>query len=359
MKEAQQPKLRVLSLNGGGVRGLYTISVLAEFERILAKDDESYSIAEHFDLIAGTSIGGLIALGLADGKTARELESKVREHASTIFPPRRYLPKFLWNICKGCRAVLGNRYNGDNIGKAVVDIVGKERTVRDLQRRILIPTVNVSTGKPLFVKTCHNPRFTRDDRLRLVDVARATSAAPTYFEPHYIEELNAYFVDGGLVANNPSYVAYHEAVTDLKEEFDIESEGQIYVLNIGTMASEFCINPEQIKSWVPGYFRLWGLGSTLVETVMNGNQWMHHFMTARALSAVNHVMLDDVVPDQQASIITLDNSRPEALNALAARGKQKATEAMADIGLNLREKFFSEKAPKFVHPEDKDHVNPA
>ncbi|MEZ8891451.1 CBASS cGAMP-activated phospholipase [Vibrio sp. 10N.286.45.C10] len=359
MKEAQQSKLRILSLNGGGVRGLYTISVLAEFEHILAEGDESYSIAEHFDLIAGTSIGGLLALGLADGKTARELESKMREHASTIFPSRKYLPKFLWEAWKGCRAVFGNRYNGDNISKAVVDIVGADRKIRHLQRRILIPTVNVTTGKPLFVKTCHNPRFTRDDRLHLVDIARATSAAPTYFEPHYIEELNAYFVDGGLVANNPSYVAYHEAVTDLKEEFDIQSEDQIYVLNVGTMASEFCINPELIKSWIPGYFRLWGLGSTLVETVMNGNQWMHHFMTARALSKNNHVMLDDVVPDQQASIITLDNSRREALNVLAARGKQKATEAIADVNLNLRGKFFSDKAPKFVHPEDKKHANPA
>ncbi len=359
MEEAQEPKLRILSLNGGGVRGLYTISVLAEFERVLAKGDESYSIAEHFDLIAGTSIGGLLALGLADGMTARGLESKMWKHAATIFPPRKYLPKFLWGAWKGCRAAFGNRYNGDNISKAVEDIVGKERKIRHLQRRILIPTVNVSTGKPLFVKTCHNPRFTRDDRLHLVDVARATSAAPTYFEPHYIEALNAYFVDGGLVANNPSYVAYHEAVTDLKEEFEIKTEDQIYVLNVGTMASEFCLNPELIKSWIPGYFRLWGLGSTLVETVMNGNQWMHHFMTARALSKENHVMLDDVVPDQQASIITLDNSRPEALNVLVARGKQKATEALGDVDLNLREKFFNDKAPKFVHPEDKEHANPA
>lgn len=356
MKEAQQPRLRILSLNGGGVRGLYTISVLAEFERILAKGDESYSIADHFDLIAGTSIGGLLALGLADGKTARELELKMREHATTIFPSRKYLPDFLWKLCKGCRALFGNRYNGENISKAVADIVGEERRIRHLQRRVLIPTVNVSTGKPLFVKTCHHPRFTRDDKLRLVDVARATSAAPTYFAPHYIEDLNAYFVDGGLVANNPSYVAYHEAVTDLKDEFGIKSEDQIYILNIGTMASDFCINPELIKSLVPGYFRLWGLGSTLVETVMNSNQWMHHYMTARVLSKKNHVTLDDAVPDQQASIITLDNSRPEALNVLAARGKQKANEALADVDLKLREKFFSEKAEKFVHPEDKDHV---
>lgn len=354
MQAPKQTRLRILSLNGGGVRGLYTISVLAEFEHILAKGDKSYSIADHFDLIAGTSIGGLLALGLADGKTARELQAKMWEHASTIFPARKkFIPKCLWGFWKGCCAVFSNRYKGENISKAVKDIVGADRKIRDLRRRILIPTVNITTGKPLFVKTCHNQRFTRDDRLKLVDVARATSAAPTYFEPHYIDELNSYFADGGLVANNPSYVAYHEAVTDLKEEFEIESEKQIYILNVGTMASEFCINPERIASWFPGYFRLWGIGSALVETVMNGNQWMHQYMTARALPKGNYIVLDDVVPDQQASIITLDNSRKEALNVLAARGKQKATEFLADASLDLHGKFFHEKASRFVHPEDK------
>lgn len=352
--EAKESKIRILSLNGGGVRGLYTISLLAEFERVLSNGDERYSIAEHFDLLAGTSIGGLIVLGLANGKTARELEQKIWQHAATIFPPRKnFVPKFLWAIWKGIRAFFSNRYKGEDVSRAVADIVGAESTMRGLQSRVLIPTLNISTGKPLIVKTCHNPRFTRDDQLKLVDVARATSAAPTYFEPHFIQELNAYFVDGGLVANNPSYIAYHEAATDLKEELNVETEEQIFVLNVGTMASEFCINPEKIEGMSAGYMKLWGLGATLVETVMTGNQWMHHFMTARALPKENHIMLDDVVPDQQARIITLDNSRTDALNVLAARGKHKATESLADTNLNLRSKFFSNKAKKFVHPGDK------
>lgn len=354
MQDVHSPRLRILSLNGGGIRGLYTISVLAEFERILANGDDDYSIAEHFDLIAGTSIGGLLALGFADGKTARELERKVWEHAGNIFPPRKNsVPRSLWTVWKGIRAAVGHRYNGISVSGAVEDILGRDRRIRDLRRRILIPTVNISTGKPLFVKTCHNSRFTRDDRLLLVDVARATSAAPTYFEPHYIECLNAYFVDGGLVANNPSYVAYHEAMTDLREEFEIESPEQVYILNVGTMASEFCIDPERIRSWLPGYLRLWGMGGTLLESVMTSNQWMHHYMANRVLPNTNHIKLDDVVPNQQAHTITLDNSREEALNVLSARGKQKATESLADANLNLRSNFFADKAPIYVHPEDK------
>jgi hypothetical protein len=81
---------------------------------------------------------------------------------------------------------------------------------------------------------------------------------------------------------------------------------------------------------------------------------MHHYMTNRALSGINYVSLDDTVPDQQASIITLDNSRPEALRALSARGIQKATESLANRELDLKGKFFNQKAAKFIHPKDKD-----
>jgi patatin-like phospholipase/acyl hydrolase len=351
------PNIRILALNGGGVRGLYTISVLAEFERILSNGDESYSIAQHFDLIAGTSIGGLLALGLADGKTARTLKTKMLQHATTIFPPRpKYCPKLIWNIKNGILVLFGKRYEGANLHQAFADIVGDDRTIRHLKRRVLIPTVNISTGKPVFIKTRHNALFFRDDQLNLIDVARATSAAPTYFKPHFIQKLSAYFVDGGLVANNPSYVAYHEAMTDLKDEFNIQSANQIYILNIGTMGGEFCINPENIEKNISGYLGLWGMGEKLVETVMVGNQWMHHFMANRALSKTNHIVLDDALPNEQSDLITLDNSQKAALRILDGRGQQRAMFAISDSSLNLREKFFNTQAPEFIHPKDKKNV---
>lgn len=343
----QQSKIRVLSLNGGGVRGLFTISLLAEMERVLSKGDESYSIAQHFDLIAGTSIGGLLALGLADGKNARELKESVEAYAQKIFPPANFVQKIL----RFFKKLGGHQYNGDDISKAVKAIVGSDRTIRDLKRRVLIPTLNITSGRPYFIKTCHNPRFTRDDQFNLVDVALATSAAPTYFQPHYIECVNSYFVDGGLLANNPSLVAHHEVVTDLLHEFPNLKKDDVFILNIGTMSSEFCINPERINNTLTGYLGLWRFGKDLIETVMTGNQLMHGYMVNRAVAVGNYVSLDDTVPNQQAGIITLDNAKNEALQVLIARGKQRATEALADQQLIAN--FFNDKAPEFIHPEDR------
>lgn len=79
-------------------------------------------------------------------------------------------------------------------------------------------------------------------------------------------------------------------------------------------------------------------------------------MANRALSATNHIVLDDVLSNQQAHLISLDNSRSKALEALDGRGTQRAIEALADKSLNLKEKFFKDKAPEFVHPKDKIHV---
>lgn len=87
--------VRVLSLNGGGARGLFTISVLAEIERILEEriGKPGIKVGDYFDLITGTSIGGILALGLAAGKSARELEAVFREQAPLIFPASRSLIK--------------------------------------------------------------------------------------------------------------------------------------------------------------------------------------------------------------------------------------------------------------------------
>ena len=343
--------LKILSLNGGGVRGLYTITVLAELERVLAEKHgrDDLSISEYFDMISGASIGGVIALALADGHRARDLEVEIKNLASKIFPQPRYFKNLIQNF----KRAFGSLYNGDRLYNEIENILGKDRKIRHLKRRVLIPTVNLTTGKPLFVKTCHNPSFNRDDAFSLSDVARATSAAPTYFPPHYIKNVSAYFADGGLLANNPTFVAYHEAMNYLDDEFKGLEPAQIKIMNVGTLSSEYCIDPQRIKSKIPGYFKLWKLGSALVEVVMSSNQQMHTFMANRALnsSGDNIFELDGSVPDQQAHLITLDNSSEDALNILVARGKDTATTWSGKP--EFMKMFFGEVAPEFIHPSDR------
>lgn len=125
----------------------------------------------------------------------------------------------------------------------------------------MVPAVNLSTGKPQFFKTPHNPDFTRDGALKLIDAALATSAAPTFFAPHHCEDLGSYFADGGLVANNPSYIGFLEVFRDMKSDFPDVAHKDIHILNIGTTGEEYSLSPRLLsKKWWNGYCRLWGVG---------------------------------------------------------------------------------------------------
>lgn len=350
-------QFKILSLNGGGVRGLFSVTILAELERVLAErhNNPDLAIGNYFDMITGVSIGGIIAVALADGQKARDLQTKFYHAAPNIFPRRRWIPNYARSIYQLGRLLLKPLYKANNLEKAVANIVGTGKTVRSLKRRLLIPTVNLSTGRPLFIKTCHNSQFTRDDRFTLIDVAMATSAAPTYFLPHYIEWQSAYFADGGLLANNPSFVAYHEALNYLDdEEFKDITPSDIKILNIGTLSNDFCVNPNNISRWFPGYFGLWGGGKALIETVMSSSQKMHGFMASKALNREGmrpcYFSLDETVPDQQARVISLDNASEESLKALVAWGNSVATTATGNK--TLIDTFFSMEAPAFIHPAD-------
>lgn len=336
--------VRVLSLNGGGARGLFTISVLAEIERIIEQQtgQQNVKAGDYFDLITGTSIGGILALGLAAGKSARELEAVFRRKAPEIFPKR-------WSWVNKLRAVFRPRYDSQPLLEAVISMIGEETTFNDLKRRVMIPAVNLSTGRPQFFKTPHNPAFNRDGRITLVDAAMATSAAPTYFAPHYCAELNAYFADGGLVANNPSFIGLLEVFRDMNTDFPNATVNNVKILNIGTLGEEYTVSPAALGTrFNNGYWGLWGVGERLLLATMTANQLLHKSMLQRELRAGdqgNYVYLDAVIPNEAASDITLDNARESTLRNLASRGKQLAT---TEYTINTRlQNFFKQPATPF------------
>ena len=323
--------VRILSLNGGGVRGLFTISVLAEIEQLVENTtvQKDVKIGNYFDLITGTSIGGILALGLAEGKSARELKDVFYEQGHKIFPRKEYVDGFF----KKCKKLIGPTYKTEPLRETIVEMIGDSITFNDLHRRVMIPTVNLSTGRPQFFKTPHNRCFNRDGNLKLVDAALATSAAPTYFEPYFVDDLKAYFVDGGLVANDPSFVGLHEVFGDMKDDFPEINYSDIHILNVGTMGEEYALSPKLLSSknmLKRGYLGIWGIGERLVLSTMTSNQLLHKYMLIRELKANNaidnYISLDSRVPNEASSDITLDNSSKSSLDNLATRGKQLASE---------------------------------
>ncbi|EOQ61117.1 hypothetical protein F935_03463 [Acinetobacter calcoaceticus ANC 3811] len=347
LTQNNQKIAKVLSLNGGGVRGLFTISFLAEIERIIESKNnlQNVKIGDYFDLITGTSIGGILALGLASGKSARDLEIVFKENAAQIFPKYRYfIKKFLLPFLP--------IYNSAPLRKTILSMIDENLVFNDLNRRVMIPTVNLSSGNPFFFKTPHDPSFTRDGVLKLIDAALATSAAPTYFSPHYCADKEAYFADGGLVANNPSFIGLKEVLHNMKFDFPDISIEDIKILNVGTLNEHYCLRPKLLeKKCKKGYLSLWGTGERLVLSTMTANQNLHRFMLIReyrpyGLDKTNFIEIDGTIPNEASKDITLDNASSSSLKHLLGQGKQMATEKFAQEA-HLRT-FFENKAKPFV-----------
>jgi uncharacterized protein len=218
---------QILSLSGGGYLGLYSISVLAELERRIGRP-----IGSCFDLVAGTSVGGIIALGLAAEKSADGIKMAFERDGAKIFSNRRAPRTRLEEFVDFFRSFRSAKYGSDALRRTIVQIVGEETLIGDLKHPVIIPAVNLSKGKPQIFKTDHHPDFKIDHLRKVVDVALATSAAPTYFPIATIgDEL---FADGGLFANSPDLVALHEA-----EHFFQKCAKDVVMLSIGTTTSKF------------------------------------------------------------------------------------------------------------------------
>lgn len=343
----QLDPIKVLALNGGGVRGLFTITVLAELESIIEKREnlENVKIGDYFDLITGTSIGGILALGLASGKSARELKQAFENNAQHIFPLKRFKQKKWWHLLRR------SAYESEPLYETVKSMIGDTIKFEDINKRVMITSVNLSTGRPKFFKTPHNPMFTFDREIRLIDAAMATSAAPTYFKPHYVEKLGHYFADGGLVANNPSFIGIREVLIDMKSDFPNAKPKDVKVLNIGTLSEDYCIGPDTLsKQHSKGYMGLWSMGERIVLITMTANQHLQRFMLLRDFKAhnieKNYVEIDATIPSEAASEITLDNASSSSLDALRGMGKKLGAERYTE-DTELR-KFFLKPVKPFI-----------
>lgn len=299
----------ILSLTGGGYRGLFTAEILAKLEERAGRP-----IWECFDLIAGTSIGGIIAIGLAMGKTAKQIKEEFIARGEMIFPPeplkKGRLKKFL-----ELKARLDKpKYDGSALRAAVDEIVGKN-VLRDARTRLLIPAVNMTSGTVQMFKTPHDPKVLDDQFLLAADVAMATSAAPFIFPLAKIK--NSYFADGGLAANAPDACAIHEAI-----HYAGQHSQDIRVLSIGTTITNFGL-PTSLGSEFG--IKQWLTNQRLLNTVFCVQQQLVDFMVSHNLKE-RYLRIDEVPSTEHGSDIGLDlatkHSR-ETLQGLAQQAFKK------------------------------------
>ena len=243
---------RILAMDGGGIKGAWPAAFLADIE-----DSTGCRIVDTFDLIVGTSTGGIIALALGLGISAAEIVRLYEEGGRHIFEPpgpgmrarRRWrasghLPGLcsLMDVLAGKIAhVRGPKHSSDGLKAALTQQFGS-RLVGESQTRLVVPSFNPRIGQVYIFKTAHHPRFERDHKATAVDVALATAAAPTYFPAHTIQ-VGSTLVDGGVWANNPAGLAVVEGIAVLGWKPE-----EIRLLSLGCTDQPLAV-PKRLSAW--------------------------------------------------------------------------------------------------------------
>jgi patatin-like phospholipase/acyl hydrolase len=284
---------KILSFDGGGIRGAFAAAFIQELERCLGSP-----ISEYFDLIAGTSTGALTALALAFNVSTDRLTGLYSSAAARIFGSRPQAPGVSWIgrqalelakwklpalIQNGVDIdwILSPKYSGTELRNTLIEIFG-DLKLESANRRLVIPAIDLTKGQTIVFKTPHCPNLVRDRRFAVVEVALAATAAPTYFPVATIEPGSAY-VDGGLWANDPALIAYVEAdriAKQCKREIDKPFLlDDVQVLSVGTGTSRVRLHPtgrEGILYWTTELIDLIGLSQS-----QGINFQMQHLLGAR------------------------------------------------------------------------------
>ncbi|KAK8587589.1 hypothetical protein V6N13_086568 [Hibiscus sabdariffa] len=212
--------ITVLSIDGGGIRGIIPGVILATLESQLQKlDGDDVRLADYFDVIAGTSTGGLITAMLAapneNGRplfAAKDIVPFYLKNGPQIFPQPSGI--LAWPV-KISKVLRGPRYNGKYLYKLIRDLLGNTKLNQTLTS-VAIPTFDIKKLEPTIFSSYQIPINPAIDAL-LSDITISTSAAPTYFPSYYFknngEEFN--LIDGGIAANNPTLVAIREVTKQL------------------------------------------------------------------------------------------------------------------------------------------------
>lgn len=307
------PRFRILSIDGGGIKGLFPAAFLASLEERVPKP-----ICQYFDLVVGTSTGGIIALGLGLGLSARQLVDFYVNRGPGIFPASAR------TLLGRCRNLFRSRYNNHALRTALTEVF-QDLTLADSAVRLVVPTFNANSGDIHVYKTPHHPRLEMDFNVRAVDVALATSAAPVYLPPHISPE-GIPFLDGGLWANNPTGLAVVEAIATLNSD-----RTNLEVLSLG------CTQETKDFIKIGGGALSWARAA--ITAAMSGQSFAS-MGTAYLLAGHDHVHRFN--PTVAPGRFALDDTA--SIDQLRAFGYEVARQAIP----KLRERFFSEPAGPYV-----------
>jgi predicted acylesterase/phospholipase RssA len=330
-QSAERP-YRVLSLDGGGMRGIYTGAFLArltdQFARI--RGESALDLGRGFDLITGTSTGAIVGCALAVGRPMTEVVALYREHGPRIFPHRLTGKRSaIYRASQGDRFV---RAGDKALREALTAVLGEVTMLDVFEGRgisLSVPTVLMSEHRAwVFKKTPKSG--VRDDHYPLVDVCMASSAAPIYRSLAAIDDPNTpggpkqVFADGGLWANNPIMVGLTDALTIAALERPIE------IYSLGT-----CPRPEGDHLDAESAHRSmldWRLGADVASLSISAQEFAFDHMARLLANAITSCgrsirrvrFPNKPVPASMMPYLALDDTRPEAMDRLVGQAHTDA-----------------------------------
>ncbi|CAN4092743.1 unnamed protein product [Withania somnifera] len=356
--------ITILSIDGGGVRGIIPATILSFLESQLQElDGKDARLADYFDVIAGTSTGGLVtAMLTAPDKNnhplyaAKDITPFYLEHCPKIFPQKNC--GWFATIGKMMQALIGPKYDGKYLHEVIKEKL-KDTRLSNTITNVVIPTFDIKKLQPTIFSTYETKRFAHYDA-KLSDICISTSAAPTYLPAHYfkveddkgnVREHN--LIDGGVAANNPGLVAIAEVSKEILKNnpdfFPIKpmDYGRFLVISIGTGAAK---SEKKFNSFMAAK---WGIvdwlfhkGSTpLVEVFTQSSADMvdyHNSVVFQALRSENSYLRiqEDGLSGTEASV---DVATKENLERLVEIGENLLKKPLSRVNL---ETGLTEPIPK-------------
>ena len=338
---------RVLCLDGGGMRGAYQTAYLATFaDRISAKmklQEGPLDVGSAFDLVVGTSTGGIVACGLAAGISLAKMQTLYATAGRKIFPLQwaRGVPILgtlvrvfgIGNIC------------GDRALRKTLTVTLGDRTIGsvydDRKIALAVPTLDLARHSAVVFKSQHLKRLNgRDNTRTLVDVCMASSAAPILRSMATLKEpggtgATATYVDGGLWANNPGLIGMIEATEILKDRGE---DRAIHLFMLGTLPSQ---GGEEVHWWRHRAAWGWGFGLKVIAASLNAQAVGYDYLTSKMAEMRGDGSFAYRLPAQCPSnelrdyLTNMDDARKKVLNALSRQAISDVDFAFASTATEM------------------------
>ncbi|MBX9253514.1 patatin-like phospholipase family protein [Desmonostoc muscorum CCALA 125] len=326
--ESEEKVFKVLSIDGGGIKGLYSAMILERFEKKF-----QCHLADHFDLICGTSTGGLIALALSLKVEASKIAQLYYSQGEKIFKKQGRLEAFFRQF------IYGGKHQNEELEKALRDIF-RDKTISESYCLLCIPAFSLTDGRPFIFKYDHpEGNLSRDNETKYIDVALATSAAPTYLPVVQIQEQhNKQFIDGGVYANNPTLIGVVEALNYFvgsNKKFSRLMVMSISSLAVSTGKPLLLKRNRALIDWK----------QDLISPFAEGQSYLVDYMVKtlaqNSILSFEYVRIPSIgLSPEQSLIITLDNTTKDVLDLIKGFGDDQGLfyEKKAEV-----EKFFQQQ----------------